>query len=229
MIGEGVAAGRRFVADESSVRKVRLGWHAGQDSRIRGAGCERSDLWSAQPRGARPDQQSGIPALLRPPSRSVSPSKGVLTRTHPAPDEAECAVPAVHARKAEAAPVRLAILAVKASPAVQIGRDKAGGERDDGGRESRESLPCAICVARLKMTRTRRVAYVHSGELFGAADCLPANEGRAWLVHSLVDAFSLVYDSDGSREGPARAQIIEPERASRADLLKFHDERYIGE
>uniref|UniRef100_A0A0K3CGL9 histone deacetylase n=1 Tax=Rhodotorula toruloides TaxID=5286 RepID=A0A0K3CGL9_RHOTO len=77
------------------------------------------------------------------------------------------------------------------------------------------------------MTRTRRVAYVHSGELIGAADCLPANEGRAWLVHSLVDAFSLVYDSDGSREGPARAQIIEPERASRADLLKFHDERYI--
>jgi histone deacetylase 8 len=62
-----------------------------------------------------------------------------------------------------------------------------------------------------------------------AADCLPANEGRASLVHSLVDAFSLLDNGDGSRESLAKAMVIESERASRADLLKFHDERYIGE
>ncbi|EMS20778.1 hypothetical protein NBRC10512_007630 [Rhodotorula toruloides] len=77
------------------------------------------------------------------------------------------------------------------------------------------------------MIGARRVAYVHSDELIRAADCLPANEGRASLVHSLVDAFSLLDDGDGSREGPAQARVVEPERASRTELLRFHDERYI--
>lgn len=96
--------------------------------------------------------------------------------------------------------------------------------------ESRDEVHLApFLLARPRMIGARRVAYVHSDELIRAADCLPANEGRASLVHSLVDAFSLLDDGDGSREGPAQARVVEPERASRTELLRFHDERYIGE
>lgn len=97
------------------------------------------------------------------------------------------------------------------------------------GRVAREVCLAPFLLARLRMTVARRVAYVHSDKLIRAADCLPANEGRASLVHSLVDAFSLLDDGDGSREGLVRAEVVEPELASRSELLRFHDERYIGE
>ncbi|POY75128.1 hypothetical protein BMF94_1758 [Rhodotorula taiwanensis] len=70
----------------------------------------------------------------------------------------------------------------------------------------------------------RRVAYPHSDELLRVADCLPVNEGRASLVHALVDSYSLLTET--AKEGYAR--VVEPLRATREQLVRFHDERFIG-
>ncbi|GAA6042077.1 hypothetical protein JCM8097_004097 [Rhodosporidiobolus ruineniae] len=73
----------------------------------------------------------------------------------------------------------------------------------------------------------RRVAYIHSEELVNAADDLPANEGRASLVHSLISSFDLLDDGDFSTGDEARAKVVEPVEASREDLCSFHDLRYV--
>ncbi|GAA5878232.1 hypothetical protein JCM1840_004043 [Sporobolomyces johnsonii] len=75
------------------------------------------------------------------------------------------------------------------------------------------------------MTDSRRVAYVHSEELIQAADVLPANEGRASLVHSLCSAYGLL--DDGERDEQPRARLLEPIEATRDELLKFHDRAYV--
>lgn len=71
-----------------------------------------------------------------------------------------------------------------------------------------------------------RVAYVHSDELIRAADCLPANEGRASLVHSLIESYALLCAS--SPAGERAATLVPPLRASREQLTRFHDQGYIG-
>ncbi|GAA5833245.1 hypothetical protein JCM9279_001466 [Rhodotorula babjevae] len=71
----------------------------------------------------------------------------------------------------------------------------------------------------------RRVSYVHSDALIRAADQLPSNVGRASLVHALITGLDLV-DSPGP-PGLHRARTVQPQPASRADLLRFHDPRYI--
>ncbi|GAA5820687.1 hypothetical protein JCM11251_003112 [Rhodosporidiobolus azoricus] len=77
----------------------------------------------------------------------------------------------------------------------------------------------------------RRVAYVHSQELIDFADDLPANEGRASLVHHLCSAYGLLDNGHGDEDTAAmdgqRAQLIRPMEVSRADLCRFHDARYI--
>jgi hypothetical protein len=78
----------------------------------------------------------------------------------------------------------------------------------------------------------RRVAYVYSDELIRAADCLPANEGRASLVHSLADSYGLLASSPaGARDRPGdrTACIVPPVRATRDQLTRFHDHAFIGE
>ncbi|KAG0662140.1 hypothetical protein C6P46_003533 [Rhodotorula mucilaginosa] len=76
----------------------------------------------------------------------------------------------------------------------------------------------------------RRVAYVYSDELIRAADCLPANEGRASLVHSLADSYGLLASSPaGARDRPGdrTACIVPPVRATRDQLTRFHDHAFI--
>lgn len=77
----------------------------------------------------------------------------------------------------------------------------------------------------------RRVAYVYSDELIRAADCLPANQGRASLVHSLADSYGLLASSpagDPARLGESTARVVPPVRATRDQLTRFHDHAFIG-
>jgi hypothetical protein len=69
-------------------------------------------------------------------------------------------------------------------------------------------------------TKSRRVAYVSSPSLLAAADKLPSNEGRPSLVHGLVDALGLLDEG--------RAELIHSARATRDDLVKYHDAQYVG-
>lgn len=75
----------------------------------------------------------------------------------------------------------------------------------------------------------RRVAYVCSDELLAAADCLPANEGRASLVHSLCTSYGLLAGSHDPEDAvKSTPRVVTPPRASREELTRFHDERFIG-
>jgi acetoin utilization deacetylase AcuC-like enzyme len=65
----------------------------------------------------------------------------------------------------------------------------------------------------------RRVAYVHSDTLVEAADRLPANLGRASMVHDLVASLPGLSEC---------LSFIEPVRATRSDLLRFHAESLVG-
>lgn len=81
----------------------------------------------------------------------------------------------------------------------------------------------------------RKVSYVHSKALLAAADRLPSNLGRASLVHSLIDALELLQsddeiDAEGiERRSGNRARVIESVPATREDLLKFHEKKFVGE
>ncbi|GAA5897949.1 hypothetical protein JCM8208_003199 [Rhodotorula glutinis] len=75
----------------------------------------------------------------------------------------------------------------------------------------------------------RRVSYVHSDTLTQAADRLPSNLGRASLVHNLIASLDLVDPSaSASPQEPRRARTVASQPATRADLVRFHDSRYIG-
>jgi len=78
----------------------------------------------------------------------------------------------------------------------------------------------------------RTVSYVHSSALLQAADRLPSNLGRASLVHDLVASLDLVDPPSAADtaelRGLGRARTVLPQPATRADLLRFHDPRYIG-
>jgi acetoin utilization deacetylase AcuC-like enzyme len=81
-----------------------------------------------------------------------------------------------------------------------------------------------------------RVAYIHSEELVEAANALPANVGRHRLAHELIRAHGLLEfqdeaaeDDEGEDGGRARAYVVEPGPATREQLMKFHDERFVGE
>lgn len=74
----------------------------------------------------------------------------------------------------------------------------------------------------------RRVSYIHSDELIEAADQLPANPGRASLVHRLISELGLLDDSN-QESGTTVAQVIESIPATKDDLLSFHESRYVGE
>ncbi|BGP16681.1 hypothetical protein JCM10213_000402 [Rhodosporidiobolus nylandii] len=75
----------------------------------------------------------------------------------------------------------------------------------------------------------RRVVYLHSQELIDAADDLPANEGRASLVHDLVESLDLLDDAHGENgdEGLAKARVVAPRAATRDELCRFHDARFV--
>lgn len=79
----------------------------------------------------------------------------------------------------------------------------------------------------------RRVAYVHSDELVRASSLLPSNKGRSSLVHTLHSSLALVatghddHDDDDAVHR-SKARIVPPVEATRSDLLRFHDPRYIG-
>ena len=76
----------------------------------------------------------------------------------------------------------------------------------------------------------RRVAYIHSELLVTAADALPSNLGRAGLVHALTDALELLDSGDGSSAvTERRARVVQSKPATRAELERFHDARYLGE
>lgn len=81
------------------------------------------------------------------------------------------------------------------------------------------AFPRTVCAA---MATRRRAAYVHSAELVAAADKLPSNEGRASLVHSLVEAFELLEEASGNAADGA--VIIEAVAATREELCSYHDE-----
>ncbi|GAA5967732.1 hypothetical protein JCM11641_005748 [Rhodosporidiobolus odoratus] len=76
---------------------------------------------------------------------------------------------------------------------------------------------------------TRRVAYLHSRQLLHAADQLPANEGRASLVHHLISALGLLQDTNGDnpQDEQARARIVQPREAIKDELCRFHDPKYV--
>ncbi|KAM0791594.1 hypothetical protein ACM66B_006037 [Microbotryomycetes sp. NB124-2] len=86
---------------------------------------------------------------------------------------------------------------------------------------------------------------MHCDALLDASNCLPANEGRARLVHALLNAFGLVGDERSRDQRDAfddtgdshtrqtypkhsQAQLREPHQATRAELCRFHDERFIN-
>ncbi|BGP48643.1 hypothetical protein JCM10450v2_004519 [Rhodotorula kratochvilovae] len=76
----------------------------------------------------------------------------------------------------------------------------------------------------------RRVSYIHSDALVHSVNRLPSNLGRASLVHTLNAALDLVAtDEDPARDHghEQRAQVVEPREATRDELLRFHDPRYI--
>ncbi|GAA5969094.1 hypothetical protein JCM3765_003436 [Sporobolomyces pararoseus] len=80
----------------------------------------------------------------------------------------------------------------------------------------------------------RRVSYIHSPQLQRVGDVLPSNLGRASLVHSLISSYGLLEDREEGFEGELaegeekmRARIVEPEQATRQELLSFHDEDFI--
>ena len=77
-----------------------------------------------------------------------------------------------------------------------------------------------------------RVAYIYTPALIAAADTLPANLGRASLVHSLVDAFALLESDEGSDDGgvhqESAARIVPSEPCTKEQLLKFHDAKFVG-
>lgn len=77
------------------------------------------------------------------------------------------------------------------------------------------------------MTR-HRVVYIHSDNLIDAADRLPANIGRASLVHELIAGLDLL-SANANDSDPDTAPIIAPIPATREDLLSFHEARYVGE
>lgn len=82
-------------------------------------------------------------------------------------------------------------------------------------------------------SQSPRVAYVHSEELIEAANTLPANVGRHRLAHKLIRAHGLLeLAAEGDeldQAGRARAYVVEPIAATREELIKFHDERFVGE
>ncbi|KAJ1825780.1 Histone deacetylase 8 [Coemansia sp. RSA 2599] len=63
----------------------------------------------------------------------------------------------------------------------------------------------------------RAVCLVRSAQSIWAADCLPANQGRASRVHSLIDAFGL-----------DKLLVVKAPRAATDDeLARFHSEEYV--
>ena len=63
------------------------------------------------------------------------------------------------------------------------------------------------------------IGYIYSKELETACNRLPSNKGRSALIHRLIAAYGLLSD--------AGCLVINPKAASRADLIKYHDERFI--
>ena len=78
----------------------------------------------------------------------------------------------------------------------------------------------------------RRVSYIHSQALIDATDALPSNIGRARPTHELISAFDLLELDDEAEDGAeiqgARARVVEPIPATREQLTRFHDERFVG-
>jgi hypothetical protein len=86
--------------------------------------------------------------------------------------------------------------------------------------------------------RLSRVAYVHSKRLQAVSDQLPSNVGRSSLVHSLIAAYGLLSQGldkaslevdNTDCKGKSKATVVEPEEATRLDLLRYHDAAYVGE
>lgn len=105
---------------------------------------------------------------------------------------------------------------------------------------------------------SRRVAYISSPSLRSLASHLPSNPGRSHQVHDLISAFGLidvptatdgsdnsddvdfipVHDDHPQRgDGSPRAnrtvisnkcRVVAPVKATRRDLLRFHDADYVG-
>ncbi|KAK4696348.1 hypothetical protein P7C70_g8393, partial [Phenoliferia sp. Uapishka_3] len=75
------------------------------------------------------------------------------------------------------------------------------------------------------------VVYIHSPALSRAADALPSNLGRAGLVHELIDALDLLEGDYGPNNtaGSRRAKVIHPMPATREELLRFHDGRFLDQ
>ncbi|KAJ2225718.1 hypothetical protein IWW45_007758, partial [Coemansia sp. RSA 485] len=63
----------------------------------------------------------------------------------------------------------------------------------------------------------RAVCLVRSAQSIWAADCLPANKGRASRVHGLIDAFNL----------DKLFTVKAPHAATDDELCRFHSEEYI--
>ncbi|KAM0748508.1 Arginase/deacetylase [Meredithblackwellia eburnea MCA 4105] len=85
------------------------------------------------------------------------------------------------------------------------------------------------------MAPSSAVVYIHSKSLITAADQLPANVGRASLVHNLIHALGLLQEDgeeeeeegDGPREERKRALVVTSEPATRKQLEKFHDPKFL--
>lgn len=77
-----------------------------------------------------------------------------------------------------------------------------------------------------------RVAYLESQSLIKAADALPANLGRAELVHALIVALQLLDDptntEDDGEDVNKTARVVPSHSATRDELLRFHDLKFLG-
>lgn len=109
-------------------------------------------------------------------------------------------------------------------------RDVRRGRSSRSESESRAGAPPAAMSS-----QSLRVAYIHSEELVETANTLPANVGRHRLAHELIRAHGLLELPDEAAEGDkvkdggrARAYVVEPLAATREQLIKFHDERFVG-
>jgi histone deacetylase 8 len=66
----------------------------------------------------------------------------------------------------------------------------------------------------------RRILYIVSEDLVRVASQLPSNKNRSVLVHSLIGKLGLLTPQNGVR-------VMRPPRATRAELMVYHDSAYV--
>jgi hypothetical protein len=85
-----------------------------------------------------------------------------------------------------------------------------------------------------RTTMVRRVAYIHSPELETLGNIGTHPAGRSSRVHRLIESLDLLkVSSDGHQTGSdgalSVAKCVQAVPTSRADLLRYHSQDFVGE